>query len=201
MYHKLENLATDTEVPGQLVGPTGNNFKTLKDTQKTIPDKLSEKSGTLATKYQETVLDYGQEWMSIVTKMMHTEVGQTEQCHKTVRHYEDKVAKLHKNVDGKETNGKSPRKAQVEKLQRNEEKLAKAWEGKFHMCIWQYPKHIIVAFVLESPSPLCCFSLPFFHHEPKRLRQIRDQDSKFTPSGGSDRMERPVSTRPSYVNL
>lgn len=82
--------------------------------------------------YQDTVLDYAQEWHSVIRKMMETEVAKTTENHKTVRHYEDKVTKLRKQSHDKEDAGKSPTRGQTDKLQRNEEKLAKAWEGEYH---------------------------------------------------------------------
>lgn len=88
-----------------------------------------ESAGELHSKtYQELVLDYATEWESVVSRILDKDIPETHKLHKTVQHYEEKVDKLRKQVADKEEKNGSASPGKTEKLNRNDDKLTKAWK-------------------------------------------------------------------------
>ena len=125
LYHKTEALSKDTtfsEVVGSETSDMGRSLEWLQEKFKSGGQKHSNI-------YQEMIIEYAVEWKSVLARMTDSEMSHAHQLHKTVQHYEEKVNKLRKQVSEKENkNGQSAPLTQKEKLERNEEKLAKAWE-------------------------------------------------------------------------
>lgn len=120
LYHTTEILSG--------VAHLSELFGNMTGTLKRLQDKLSKNKHRHAKSYQEMVIDYAAEWETVVSKMVEGGVSYSRKEHKTVQHYEDKVAKLRKQTNELEQNNKNTPTTLTEKLTRNECKLEKAWQ-------------------------------------------------------------------------
>lgn len=77
--------------------------------------------------FQTHVVDYVVDWERIVTERVDAELKHVKELEGHRRHYEDKVGGLREKAHHIEQKGKEPSKGQAEKLERNEEKLKKAF--------------------------------------------------------------------------
>mmetsp|Transcript_31904 Transcript_31904/g.53340 ORF Transcript_31904/g.53340 Transcript_31904/m.53340 type:complete len:330 (+) Transcript_31904:131-1120(+) len=77
--------------------------------------------------YQSHVVDYAIEWEKIVTERVDRELKNVRKLEADRRHYERRVEGLRQRANELESKGKVSPKSQVEKLDRNEEKLKEAF--------------------------------------------------------------------------
>jgi hypothetical protein len=82
--------------------------------------------------FQTHVVDYVVDWERIVTERIDIEMKNVKKLERERRHYEEKVEKLRERSSNTEAKGKEPSMCQVEKLDRNEEKLKDAFTKHEH---------------------------------------------------------------------
>ncbi|KAL3911887.1 MAG: hypothetical protein SGARI_001423, partial [Bacillariaceae sp.] len=79
--------------------------------------------------YQSLVVDYTVDWEKIVTERIEAELKHVKKLESDLRHYESKVEKLRDRANSSEEKGKEQSKSEVEKLERNEDKLKEAFNA------------------------------------------------------------------------
>eukprot|EP00977_Amphora_coffeiformis_P004092 scaffold823_cov219-Amphora_coffeaeformis.AAC.10 len=125
LFRKTETLARDTNL-SEVVEPEASDMGRI---LQTLQAKVKSGGPKHARIYEDSIIDYAVEWKSILERMMESENSNAHQLHKTVQHYEVKVDKLRKQISDKDKKGgKSASPGQKDKLERNEDKLSKAWE-------------------------------------------------------------------------
>jgi len=125
LFRKTETLSRDTNLP-ELADSKASDMET---TLHSLQSKIKLGVQKHAKIYEKSIIDYATEWKSTLTRKMEGELSNVHQLHQTVQHYEVKVEKLRKHISEKDKKSdKSASPGQKEKLERNEEKLAKAWE-------------------------------------------------------------------------
>jgi hypothetical protein len=77
--------------------------------------------------FQTHVVDYIVDWQVTVTERIDAELKNVKKLERDRRHYQEKVEKLREYASNIEAKGNVPSKGQVEKLNRNEEKLKDAF--------------------------------------------------------------------------
>jgi hypothetical protein len=77
--------------------------------------------------FQAHIVDYIVDWHRIVTERIDADMKNVKMLERDRRHYEEKVERLREKSSSVEAKGKEPSRGQVEKLDRNEEKLKDAF--------------------------------------------------------------------------
>jgi exonuclease VII small subunit len=120
----LAVLAKDSPL-AKIVGTNveGNTGDTLASLQEDFYRTDHEHSAA----YQLAVVDYVEEWETLVAKRIEPEIRLSNKLHKVLQHYESKVEKLREHVHDQEAHDKAPHIKESNKLERNEKKLSDAW--------------------------------------------------------------------------
>ena len=79
--------------------------------------------------FNDSILGYAVEWETIVTKRIDKDLKEVKQLQRNRLHYENKVSGLRQKVNRLESKSKDVPQAMVEKLERNEQKLQKAFQA------------------------------------------------------------------------
>lgn len=82
-----------------------------------------------SVEYQKYIIDFASEWHNVVTAMLDREIDLVRQLQRRRIHYERKVGALRKRTNNIENKGKQVPASIADKLLRNEQKLATAWEN------------------------------------------------------------------------
>ncbi len=77
--------------------------------------------------FQSDVVNYVKDWEKVITERVELELKHVKELEATKRHYEQKVEGLREKFNQKEGKGKSTSQGNVEKLDRNEDKLKDAF--------------------------------------------------------------------------
>jgi vacuolar-type H+-ATPase subunit I/STV1 len=77
--------------------------------------------------YQSLVIDYITDWDRIMTDKVDTMLKEVQELESNRRHYERKVENLRQKYNDMESKGKKSPQGQIDKLERNEEKLKEAF--------------------------------------------------------------------------
>jgi hypothetical protein len=118
-------LVFDPILAGNLEGIDQANPTSLASVQQ-IGQLLAKKT---ALEHQKYIIDFASEWHEVVTTMLDREIDLVRQLQRRRIHYERKVGALRKRTNNIENKGKQVPASIAEKLIRNEQKLATAWEN------------------------------------------------------------------------
>lgn len=88
--------------------------------------RVSEDTKSSGEKFQSGILDYCDEWETVICTRVDTQTEEVKKLRTTYNKYLSKVDGLRKKVQAQEAKGQEAPESVTEKLQRNEEKLDEA---------------------------------------------------------------------------
>lgn len=144
MMKHMSKIAEDTPLFDAVGKPKDKNDEDndVERSPKSLDARVrmcAAESGMQGKQFDTTVLDYVLEWDRVTSERITAELKEAGKLKSTRSHYEDKVNKLRKEQHECEEKGKKMKKSNVEKLERNEDKLHKAYneheEYCGHLCV------------------------------------------------------------------
>jgi predicted nucleic acid-binding Zn-ribbon protein len=104
-------------------------FESVGISEMDIQHELTNRNRDMSKRYQHEIIDYIVDLDNAIETRVDTEIKQVQELHKRLLHYETKTDKLRQKVRSKESKGKTELPAKkTEKLERNEDKLNRAWK-------------------------------------------------------------------------
>ena len=122
----LAVLSKDTvlfETTGQTQGADGSTDSVV--SYFSVQEGVANKTKMYADKYKQFVVDYAQEWYTVVTDRVGADLKKAEKIRVELDHYQLKVESLRQSANATMAKGKQVDSKSAEKLTRNEEKLIK----------------------------------------------------------------------------
>lgn len=103
-------------------------FESVAVSEVNVHQQLSNKHREMSKRYKTDIIDYIVDLDNTISTRVDTEQKQVHELHQRLVHYEKKVEKLRGKVRAKLSKNSTVPQRKSDKLQRNEEKLNKAWK-------------------------------------------------------------------------
>jgi hypothetical protein len=125
---EIADLSEKSPISIHVAGAMAGSAKKSPESYMGVHETLSKQTKSAMKKYQNTIVDYVEEWDRVLTTRVEEEQKETQRLNGVLNHYQTKVEGLRMVVNKQLDKGKQSPVRTTEKLSRNENKLKDAWE-------------------------------------------------------------------------